>query len=87
MPRPDPLASGIRRAGAATAPHGHGFGLGNHEPPWMAVESEHRLERNMLISSEAGVYVPGVGGYRRSDTGARHGQRLPRADGPGSHGR
>ncbi|MCY1016263.1 M24 family metallopeptidase [Pyxidicoccus sp. MSG2] len=47
---------------------GHGFGLGNHEPPWVAVGSEHRLERNMLISIEPGLYVPGVGGYRHSDT-------------------
>ncbi|WP_163996015.1 M24 family metallopeptidase [Pyxidicoccus caerfyrddinensis] len=47
---------------------GHGFGLGNHEPPWVAVGSEHRLERNMLISIEPGIYVPGVGGYRHSDT-------------------
>lgn len=47
---------------------GHGFGLGNHEPPWVAVGSEHRLERNMLISIEPGIYVHGVGGYRHSDT-------------------
>ncbi|NPC85728.1 M24 family metallopeptidase [Pyxidicoccus fallax] len=47
---------------------GHGFGLGNHEPPWVAVGSEHRLERNMLISIEPGIYVRGVGGYRHSDT-------------------
>jgi Xaa-Pro dipeptidase len=47
---------------------GHGFGLGNHEPPWVAVGSAHRLERNMLISIEPGIYVRGVGGYRHSDT-------------------
>lgn len=47
---------------------GHGFGLGNHEPPWVALGSEHRLERNMLISIEPGIYVRGVGGYRHSDT-------------------
>ncbi|WP_164007233.1 M24 family metallopeptidase [Pyxidicoccus trucidator] len=47
---------------------GHGFGLGNHEPPWIALGSEHRLERNMLISIEPGIYVRGVGGYRHSDT-------------------
>ncbi|MBZ4421116.1 Xaa-Pro peptidase family protein [Myxococcus sp. RHSTA-1-4] len=47
---------------------GHGFGLGNHEPPWVAVGSEHRLERNMLISIEPGIYVRGTGGYRHSDT-------------------
>lgn len=47
---------------------GHGFGLGNHEPPWIALGSEHRLEQNMLISIEPGIYVHGVGGYRHSDT-------------------
>lgn len=47
---------------------GHGFGLGNHEPPWVALGSEHRLERNMLISIEPGIYVRGEGGYRHSDT-------------------
>jgi Xaa-Pro dipeptidase len=47
---------------------GHGFGLGNHEPPWVALGSEHRLERNMLISIEPGIYVKGEGGYRHSDT-------------------
>ncbi|PTL83935.1 Xaa-Pro peptidase family protein [Vitiosangium sp. GDMCC 1.1324] len=47
---------------------GHGFGLGNHEPPWLAQGSDHRLEKNMLISIEPGIYVRGVGGYRHSDT-------------------
>lgn len=47
---------------------GHGFGLGNHEPPWIAVGSSHVLAQNMLISIEPGVYASGVGGYRHSDT-------------------
>jgi Xaa-Pro dipeptidase len=47
---------------------GHGFGLGNHEPPWLAVGSPHVLAANMLVSIEPGVYVPGEGGYRHSDT-------------------
>lgn len=47
---------------------GHGFGLGNHEGPWVAEGSEEVLEANMLISVEPGIYLPGVGGVRHSDT-------------------
>ncbi|MFH1982405.1 MAG: Xaa-Pro peptidase family protein [Pseudomonadota bacterium] len=47
---------------------GHGFGLGSHEGPWMAEGSRDVLEKNMLISIEPGIYLPGVGGIRHSDT-------------------
>lgn len=47
---------------------GHGFGLGNHEGPWVAAGSEDVLAPNMLVSVEPGIYVPGVGGFRHSDT-------------------
>ena len=47
---------------------GHGFGLGNHEPPWLAEGSAHVLAENMVISIEPGLYVAGVGGFRHSDT-------------------
>ena len=47
---------------------GHGFGLGNHEGPWVAAGSEDVLQENMLISIEPGIYLPGVGGVRHSDT-------------------
>jgi len=47
---------------------GHGFGLGNHEPPWIAEGSKHVLRENMLISIEPGIYQHGIGGYRNSDT-------------------
>ncbi|MCM2253770.1 MAG: Xaa-Pro peptidase family protein [Ramlibacter sp.] len=47
---------------------GHGFGLGNHEPPWVAEGSPHVLAENMVISIEPGLYVENVGGYRHSDT-------------------
>ncbi len=47
---------------------GHGFGLGNHEGPWVAAGSEEVLAPNMLVSIEPGIYVPGVGGFRHSDT-------------------
>ncbi len=47
---------------------GHGFGLGNHEPPWLAEGSRHVLAENMVISIEPGLYVDGTGGLRHSDT-------------------
>jgi Xaa-Pro aminopeptidase len=47
---------------------GHGFGLGNHEGPWVAEGSEDVLQENMFISIEPGVYVPDLGAFRHSDT-------------------
>ena len=47
---------------------GHGFGLGNHEGPWVAEGSQDVLAENMLISIEPGIYIPGLGGFRHSDT-------------------
>jgi len=47
---------------------GHGFGLGNHEGPWVAAGSPDVLAENMLISVEPGLYVPDLGGFRHSDT-------------------
>lgn len=47
---------------------GHGFGLSNHEGPWVAAGSPDVLAENMLISIEPGLYVPGLGGFRHSDT-------------------
>ncbi len=47
---------------------GHGFGITGHEPPWVALGSEHVLTKNMVISIEPGIYIEGVGGFRHSDT-------------------
>ncbi len=47
---------------------GHGFGLGNHEAPWIAEGSNQVLEENMVISIEPGIYGDGFGGIRHSDT-------------------
>jgi Xaa-Pro dipeptidase len=47
---------------------GHGIGLGTHEAPWLAEGSVDRLAENMVISVEPGIYLPGVGGIRHSDT-------------------
>ena len=47
---------------------GHGFGLGNHEAPWVAEGSPDILAENMVISIEPGIYLQGIGGFRHSDT-------------------
>jgi len=47
---------------------GHGFGITGHEPPWVALGSETILKKNMIISIEPGIYIPGMGGFRHSDT-------------------
>jgi Xaa-Pro dipeptidase len=47
---------------------GHGFGLNNHEGPWLSGGSTDVLAENMIISIEPGIYLPGVGGVRHSDT-------------------
>jgi Xaa-Pro aminopeptidase len=47
---------------------GHGIGLGNHEQPWISTGSEDSLKEGMVISIEPGIYIPGVGGFRHSDT-------------------
>jgi Xaa-Pro dipeptidase len=47
---------------------GHGFGLSTHEGPWVAEGSEDVLEAGIMIGVEPGIYLPGVGGVRHSDT-------------------
>ena len=47
---------------------GHGFGLGNHEAPWVAEGSTDVLQENMVISIEPGIYLTNTGGIRHSDT-------------------
>ena len=47
---------------------GHGFGLGNHEAPWLSVGSKDVLAKNMVISVEPALYLPDRGGFRHSDT-------------------
>jgi Xaa-Pro dipeptidase len=57
---------------------GHGIGLENHEWPFIDKGStEVTIEENMVLSVEPGLYVPGLAGFRHSDT------VVIRADGAG----
>jgi Xaa-Pro dipeptidase len=47
---------------------GHGFGITGHEGPFVAIGDDRELAPGMLISIEPGIYIPGVGGFRHSDT-------------------
>ncbi len=47
---------------------GHGFGIGSHEPPWIAEGNDSTLQANEVVSVEPGIYIPGYGGFRHSDT-------------------
>lgn len=47
---------------------GHSLGLESHEPPFLDLGETTVLEPGMVFSVEPGVYVPGVGGFRHSET-------------------
>lgn len=47
---------------------GHGIGLEGHEAPFIDKGDERVIEPGMVFSVEPGIYVPGVGGFRHSDT-------------------
>ncbi|UCD58757.1 MAG: aminopeptidase P family protein [Candidatus Hydrogenedentota bacterium] len=47
---------------------GHGLGITGHEAPYVAVGDDRELVPGMLISIEPGIYIPGTGGFRHSDT-------------------
>ena len=48
---------------------GHGIGIAYHaEAPWLAEGSDEVLAPGMVLSVEPGIYLPGVGGFRHSDT-------------------
>ena len=47
---------------------GHGIGLEGHEWPFIDKGCHDVIEENMVLSVEPGIYAPGVGGFRHSDT-------------------
>ncbi|MHA1320188.1 MAG: M24 family metallopeptidase [Promethearchaeota archaeon] len=47
---------------------GHGLGITGHEAPYLAEGYDRPLEPDMLISVELGIYIPGLGGFRHSDS-------------------
>jgi Xaa-Pro aminopeptidase len=47
---------------------GHAIGLRNHEAPFLDVGDPTPVEPGMVFTIEPGLYDPGVGGFRHSDT-------------------
>lgn len=47
---------------------GHSFGVTDHEGPFLAEGYECEIKPRMVFSIEPGIYLPGVGGFRFSDT-------------------
>jgi Xaa-Pro aminopeptidase len=47
---------------------GHGLDMEIHAPPFLDRGDRTVLEPGMLFSVEPGLYVPGLGGFRHSDT-------------------
>ena len=47
---------------------GHGIGIDYHELPFFSPGDETVLTPGMVMSVEPGIYIPGVGGFRHSDT-------------------
>jgi Xaa-Pro dipeptidase len=47
---------------------GHGIGLEGHEAPFIDKGDETVIQEGMVFSVEPGLYVPGLAGFRHSDT-------------------
>lgn len=47
---------------------GHGKGLEEHEEPYVAVGDKTIMQPGMIFSSEPGIYIEGLSGFRHSDT-------------------
>lgn len=77
--RPDAEAAAVDRAMRAYVDEnglwehwrhhvGHGLGQRIHESPFLDIGYEGVLMPGMVLSVEPGLYVPGLGGFRHSDT-------------------
>ena len=47
---------------------GHGIGLEGHEAPFIDKGDPTVVAENMVFSVEPGLYIPGLAGFRHSDT-------------------
>ncbi len=47
---------------------GHGMGVTSHEGPFLAEGEEKEIRPGMVFTIEPGIYFPGLGGFRHSDT-------------------
>jgi Xaa-Pro aminopeptidase len=47
---------------------GHGIGLDVHEPPWLRTKNDEKLQRNMAVTIEPGIYIQNKFGVRIEDS-------------------
>lgn len=47
---------------------GHSIGVTGHEGPFLAMGYDREIEPNMVFTIEPAIYLPGIGGFRHSDT-------------------
>ncbi|MFW6278622.1 MAG: M24 family metallopeptidase [Bacillota bacterium] len=47
---------------------GHGLGIDVHEAPRLAKDSDQKLQKNMIVTNEPGIYIPQWGGVRIEDS-------------------